>query len=130
MICSSSSSPSSISLLPPSPFSGSWLPPAIREFQLHLSRLLGSCLAEGSTMSFQSMPFYINLSSEHNKLLLFALRLFAQKVVLVKVLPQVPILSVKILKAISVTEMTEIMIFPQMFKQFFIVYEPLITKLT
>ena len=80
-------------------------------------------------MSIQSMTLKVNLSSEDNKLLFFTLWFLTKEMVLIKVFSQIRILSVEILKSIRVTEMTEVMIFSQVFEQIFIINKSLIAKL-
>ena len=58
------------------------------------------------------MTFEVNLRPEDNKLLLLTFRLLAQEVVFFKMSSEISIFGIEILKTISVTKVTKVMVFP------------------
>ena len=80
-------------------------------------------------MLVQPVSLQVDLRPEDHELLLLAVRLLAQVVVRGEVAPQVVVLGVEVLQAVRVTEVAEVVVFPQMLVQFLVVYEPLVTEL-
>ena len=76
------------------------------------------------------MTLEVNLRPEDNKLLFLALRLCAQEVIFIKVSPEIRIFGIEVLKTISITKVTKVMVFSEMLEQVFIIKEPFFAELT
>ena len=126
---SSTTTTSSSTITTPASSSSVIITSVVAELQLHLPGFFVGSSGQLTTVSLQPMSLQIQLRPEHHELLFLALRLRAEIVILVKVVAKVRILGVKVLETISITEVTEIMIFAKMFEQLLVINKPLVTEL-
>lgn len=111
-------------------FSSLRLSSAELEVKLHFSRLLAARLAQCSRVLGQPVTFQVNFCPEHNKLLFLTIRFLAKMVIPCKMSPQIVIVGVKSLQTISIAEVTEVVVFPQVLVQLFVVEISIVTVLT
>merc|ERR1719193_518242 len=122
--CRTPMAPTPSSLLPSLRFSSAEL-----EVKLNFSRLLAARLAKRSGVLSQSVTFQVNFCPENYKLLLLTIRFLTQMMIPCKMSPQILIVCVESLQTVSIAEVTEVVVFPQVLVQLFIVKISIVTVL-
>ena len=99
------------------------LSPAVLEVEFHFSCFFAASFTQPPCMLGKSVAFQVDLCSENYKLLLLTLWLLAEMVVPGKVGPQVGVVGIEGLEAVSIAEVTEVVVFPQVLEQLLVVEE-------